>query len=236
MATPRSTRPSLAAEPAVPALELRGVERRYRRGEEVVAALRGVDLMVEPGEVVVMHGRSGAGKSTLLHIAGGLDLPDSGCVLLGGSEMSAMSASERARTRRRHVGFVFQFFHLLPALDVTENVELPLALDRVRDSRERALEMLDRLGLGTRARHYPGELSGGEMQRVAIARALVTRPRLVLADEPTGNLDSATGNAVLDILVAHVREQGAALVMATHDRLAASRSDRVLELADGRLS
>ena len=224
-----------------PALELRAVERHYRRGEEVVTALGGVDLSVRPGELLAVLGRSGSGKSTLLHIAGGLDTPDSGTVMVAGVEISAMPAAARARLRRRSIGFVFQFFHLLPSLSVSENVELPLLVERARSSRDRASRdraaaMLDAVGLAHRARHLPGELSGGEMQRVAVARALVTQPALVLADEPTGNLDSVTGASVLDLLTSHVREMGAALVMATHDPAAAACADRAVELSDGRLA
>ncbi|MDA8183240.1 MAG: ABC transporter ATP-binding protein [Actinomycetota bacterium] len=226
---------------AAPALELRAVERHYRRGEEVVTALGGVDLSVRPGELLAVLGRSGSGKSTLLHIAGGLDTPDSGTVMVAGVEISAMPAAARARLRRRSIGFVFQFFHLLPSLSVSENVELPLLVERTRASharasRDRAAAMLDAVGLAHRARHLPGELSGGEMQRVAVARALVTQPALVLADEPTGNLDSVTGASVLDLLTSHVREMGAALVMATHDPAAAACADRAVELSDGRLA
>ncbi len=226
---------------AAPALELRAVERHYRRGEEVVTALGGVDLSVRPGELLAVLGRSGSGKSTLLHIAGGLDTPDSGTVMVAGVEISAMPAAARARLRRRSIGFVFQFFHLLPSLSVSENVELPLLVERARSSRDRASRdraaaMLDAVGLAHRARHLPGELSGGEMQRVAVARALVTQPALVLADEPTGNLDSVTGASVLDLLTSHVREMGAALVMATHDPAAAACADRAVELSDGRLA
>jgi predicted ABC-type transport system involved in lysophospholipase L1 biosynthesis ATPase subunit len=216
-------------------LELRDVSRRYDRGTEQVVALAGVDLRVAEGESVALVGRSGSGKSTLLHLAGGLDVPDGGTVLLDGRELSSLAAGERARLRRRLIGFVFQFFHLLPGLSVAENVELPLLLDRRADRAARVGEMLDRVGLAHRARHRPAELSGGEMQRAAIARALVAGPRLVLADEPTGNLDSATGRTVLDLLFGLVAEAATALVLVTHDDAAAARAGRVLRLSDGRL-
>src|SRR5687767_1306403 len=167
-------------------LELRGVAKRYRQGSEVVVALDDVDLDVEAGAHVALVGRSGSGKSTLLHLAGGLDSPDAGTVCVAGRDVSRMSVGDRAALRRREVGFVFQFFHLLPTLTVAENVELPLLLDRRRDGRAEVPALLERLGIGHRATHLPAQLSGGEMQRAAIARALVTKPQLLLADEPTG--------------------------------------------------
>jgi predicted ABC-type transport system involved in lysophospholipase L1 biosynthesis ATPase subunit len=217
-------------------LELRHVVKRFRRGAEHVVALDGVDLAVAPGESVAVVGPSGSGKSTLLHLAGGLDVPDGGTVRIDGRDLAELTVAERARLRRRDVGFVFQFFHLLPSLTVAENVELPLLLDgSARAARGAVAGALERVGVAHRAGHLPGELSGGEMQRAAIARALVARPRLVLADEPTGNLDSATGGAVLDLLGEVVREAGTALVMVTHDEAATARSDRVVHLLDGRL-
>jgi predicted ABC-type transport system involved in lysophospholipase L1 biosynthesis ATPase subunit len=218
-------------------LELEQVAKRYRRGTEAVVALDGVDLRVDEGEAVALVGPSGSGKSTLLHVAGGLDAPDAGRVRLDGRDLGRLSLRDRARLRRREVGFVFQFFHLLPSLSVAENVELPLLLDggggRRRGSR--VGDVLDRVGLTHRAAHRPGELSGGEMQRAAIARAVVAGPRLVLADEPTGNLDSATGAGVLDLLMDLVRERGTAMVVVTHDSGVARRAGRVLHLRDGRL-
>jgi ABC-type lipoprotein export system ATPase subunit len=218
-------------------LELQGVVKHFRRGPEHVVALDGVDLAVGEGEAVALVGPSGSGKSTLLHLAGGLDVPDAGTVRLDGRDLSGLSVAERARLRRRDVGFVFQFFHLLPSLTVAENVELPLLLDgrRGRAAGAAAASVLERVGVAHRAAHLPGELSGGEMQRAAIARALVCGPRLVLADEPTGNLDSATGRAVLDLLSSLVREAGTTLVMVTHDEAAAERTGRVVRLLDGRL-
>ncbi len=222
-------------------LELDGVVKHYRRAAEDVVALDGVDLAVDEREAVALVGPSGSGKSTLLHLAGGLDVPDAGTVRLDGRDIGALSRRERARLRRRDVGFVFQFFHLLPSLSVAENVELPLLLDGAGrrggggKPGDRVRDLLDRVGIGHRAGHLPGELSGGEMQRAAIARALVARPRLVLADEPTGNLDSVTGRGVLDLLLSMVTDDGTALVMVTHDEAAAARAGRVLHLHDGHL-
>jgi len=216
-------------------LSLEAVSKRFHRGGEEVVALDEVDLELEAGEFLALVGPSGSGKSTLLHLAGGLDQPDRGRIVLDGRDLATLSTGDRAQLRRRQVGFVFQFFHLIPTLTVAENVELPLLLDRARDSDGRVSEVLDRVGLGPRAAHFPGELSGGEMQRAAIARALVAQPRLILADEPTGNLDSATGAEVLDVLCAQVTGAGAALLMVTHDAGAAGRAGRVLHLKDGRI-
>jgi ABC-type lipoprotein export system ATPase subunit len=220
---------------ALALLELQGVAKHYQRGREDVVALSGIDLEVAAGELVALIGPSGSGKSTLLHLAGGLDVPDAGTVRVGGRDLADLSVVERARLRRRDVGFVFQFFHLLPTLNVFENVELPLLLDRRRGRAERVRTLLERVGLTHRVDHLPGELSGGEMQRAAIARALVAEPQLLLADEPTGNLDSATGAEVLRLLTEVVAEAGTALVMVTHDDGAAAKAGRVLRLLDGHL-
>jgi predicted ABC-type transport system involved in lysophospholipase L1 biosynthesis ATPase subunit len=216
-------------------LELRGVTKRYHQGSHDVVALDGVDVDVEAGEFVAVVGPSGAGKSTLLHLAAGLDQPDAGTVVLDGRDLATMSAAERATLRRCEIGFVFQFFHLLPTLTVAENVELPLLLDNRRDRDGTVAALLDRLGIGHRADHLPSQLSGGEMQRTAIGRALVTRPRLFLADEPTGNLDSATGHRILDVLGQAVAEVGAAMVLVTHDQTVADRAQRILHQRDGHL-
>jgi len=216
-------------------LELRGVAKRYRQGSQEVVALDGVDLDVAEGESVAVVGRSGSGKSTLLHLAGGLDQPDAGSVRLRGRDLAELSVSDRAKLRRHDVGFIFQFFHLLPTLSVAENVELPLLLDGRRDRDGTVRALLERLGIAHRAAHAPAELSGGEMQRAAIARALVIRPTLLLADEPTGNLDSATAAVILDVLTGVVAEDGVALVLVTHDESAAARAQRVVHVADGRL-
>ena len=215
-------------------LRFERVSKRYRRGQEEVVALDDVDLEVGEGEFVALVGPSGSGKSTFLHLAGGLDQPDGGRVLLDDRDVCALSVGDRARLRRREIGFVFQFFHLIPTLTVRENIELPLLLDGVR-SNGRTSDLLDRVGIEHRAKHLPGELSGGETQRAAIARALVARPRLILADEPTGNLDSTTGQTVLTLLSDQVRESGAALVMVTHDGNAAAKAPRVHFLRDGKL-
>lgn len=216
------------------ALSLKGVSKRYRQGGVDVVALDRADLTVSAGETIGIVGRSGSGKSTLLHVAGGLDTPDAGTVMVGGVEPSRLSLAERARLRRRHVGFVFQFFQLIGGLSVRENVALPLALDGRADD-ERVDGLLDAVEMLPLARRLPGELSGGQMQRVAVARALVTRPSLVLADEPTGNLDTASAAAVLDLLTDQVAASGAALVLATHDAAAVRRVDRVATVRDGRL-
>ncbi|MDA8380370.1 MAG: ABC transporter ATP-binding protein [Actinomycetota bacterium] len=217
-----------------PVLELVGVVKRYRVGTDEIVAVDHVDLAVVPGEVVAIVGPSGSGKSTLLHLAAGIDLPDAGEVRFDGKSLAHLSASARARLRRRGIGLVFQFFQLLPGLTAQENVELPLVFDGDPAAGLTAQRMLASVGLAGKAARLPGELSGGEMQRVAVARALVAGARLILADEPTGNLDSATGTVVLDALFAAVRDTGAALVVVTHDMATASRADRTLALYDGR--
>ena len=215
-------------------LRFEGVSKRFHRGTEEVIALDDVDLVVEAGEFVALIGPSGSGKSTLLHLAGGLDQPDGGRIFFGNRDLATLSIGERAKLRRREVGFVFQFFHLIPTLTVKENVELPLMLDGAK-SNGRTADLLDRVGIAHRAAHLPGELSGGELQRAAIARALVAAPEIILADEPTGNLDSATSQAVLALLAEQVSESGAALVMVTHDRDVAARAPRAHTLRDGKL-
>ena len=217
-------------------LRLEGIRKGFRRGREEVVALDGVDLCLDAGGFTALVGPSGSGKSTLLHLSGGLDKPDAGRILLDDRDLSTLSAGDRAQLRRRRIGFVFQFFHLIPTLTVAENVELPLVLDGARKTNGRVGELLDRVGLVHRTDHLPGELSGGEMQRAAIARALVARPQLLLADEPTGNLDSATGGEILDLLCQQVSEEGTALLMVTHDVSAAGKAKQVLHLRDGRLA
>jgi putative ABC transport system ATP-binding protein len=218
-------------------VELRDVQRTYRRGEETVLALRGVSLAVDAGDFLVVTGPSGSGKSTLLHIMAGLDRPSGGDVLLGGTSLSAMSDDDLTLRRRRGIGFIFQFFHLLPTLSATDNVGLPLLLDGLGpdEIRSRAGQALERVGLAHRRNHRPREMSGGEQQRVAIARALVIRPSLILADEPTGNLDSASGADILQILRAAPAEYGAAVVLVTHQPDAAMAGERTLCMRDGRI-
>lgn len=221
-----------------PVLQLTGVDKTYRRGDELVRVLVDFDFTLTAGEFVVVTGPSGAGKSTLLHVAGGLDEPDNGTVAVDGNDVWSMSAGARAAFRRRNLGFVFQFFNLVPTLTAVENVSLPLVLDGMpaRAADARAEELLVRVGLADRARHRPAELSGGQMQRVAVARALVARPSLVLADEPTGNLDSHASTEVLDLLRSLSDQDGTAVVMVTHDRTAARYGTRELHLVDGRAS
>jgi putative ABC transport system ATP-binding protein len=216
------------------ALVTEGLRKGYAVGPSVVQVLDDVSVEVDRGEFVALLGRSGSGKSTLLHIAGGLAAPDEGRVVLDGTDISGLSGKELAAVRRRRLGFIFQFFHLLPALTVAENVALPLLLDG-RSSAERVREMLEAVGLAEHGNRLPGKLSGGEMQRVAVARALVARPALLVADEPTGNLDEKTGERIMDLLKAEIAVSGAGLLMATHDRDVAARADRVITLENGRI-
>lgn len=218
-----------------PVVQLHGVGKTYRRGGQDVRVLVDFDLALYPGEFVVVTGPSGAGKSTLLHIAGGLDAPDCGSVMVGDQDLWAMKGGARAAFRRRRLGFVFQFFNLVPMLTAVENVSLPLVVDGMsaRAADARASGLLERVGLGDRAGHRPAELSGGQMQRVAVARALVARPAVVLADEPTGNLDSHSSAEVLDLLRSLTDEDGTAVVMVTHDPAAAQYGTRELRLVDG---
>jgi putative ABC transport system ATP-binding protein len=215
-------------------VELDRVSRSYRRGDEEVRALVELSLRLAAGEMVALVGRSGCGKSTALNLVAAVDRPDSGTATVCGIDLSAASEDELVTLRRRHVGMVFQAFHLVPHLTVVENVALPLALDHRRDP-DRVRDLIHRVGLDHRKDHYPSELSGGEQQRTAVARALVHAPGVVVADEPTGNLDSKTGAAVLELLDELRRDEQAALLMATHDASVAESADRVVELADGRV-
>jgi putative ABC transport system ATP-binding protein len=221
-----------------PLVRCRALTRTYWEGAGAVRALRGLDLDVRGGELVALVGASGSGKSTLLHLLGAMDRPTSGSVRVDGAELGALSDGEAARFRRERLGFVFQFFNLVPTLSALDNVALPARLARVSvgDARERARSLLERVGLGPRGEARPEELSGGQQQRVAIARALVNEPALLLADEPTGNLDRATGAAVLDLLEELVRERGLTLVMATHADDAVARADRSVHVEDGRVA
>ena len=216
------------------AITARGIVKTYRQGDEVIHALRGIDLSVRSGEFLAITGASGSGKSTLLHILGGLDRPDEGEVMLEGKRISEISDEELAIVRRRRLGFVLQFFNLLPTLSAIENAAFPLMLDGRSDAIELARASLAQVGLQERAEHRPGHLSGGEQQRVALARALVTKPAVVMADEPTGNLDSLTGEDILKLL-RRTADDGQTIVMVTHDARSASYADRVVRLVDGRL-
>jgi putative ABC transport system ATP-binding protein len=217
-------------------VSLRSVSKTYRTGAGLpMRALASVSLDIPAGQVVAVTGRSGSGKSTLLHLTGAMDVPDSGTLLVDGLELNALSETQRNQYRRG-IGFVFQRFHLLPALTACDNVAAPVLPFRVGfDKRARAAELLAAVGLAGREHDLPGKLSGGQQQRVAIARALIGSPRLLLADEPTGNLDSATGTEVLDLLFALHRERGLTLLLATHDPAVAARCERLIELRDGEI-
>jgi putative ABC transport system ATP-binding protein len=211
------------------------LSRRYGEGEAAVDALRGVSLTVLPGELVAVMGPSGSGKSTLMHLLAALDKPTGGAITIAGQEVAKLSDREVTLLRRKHIGFVFQFFNLLPMLSAEENVVLPLSIAGEKPEKGFLDDLLERVGLTDRRSHRPSELSGGQQQRVAIARALVSRPSVVFADEPTGNLDSKTGAEILELLRRSTQELGQTMVMVTHDAHAAEIADRVLFLADGRI-
>jgi putative ABC transport system ATP-binding protein len=228
--TPETSTAATAADAVVSA---RQVTRRYGEGSTAVNALRGVDLDVRNRELVAVMGPSGSGKSTLMHLLAGLDQPTSGSVEIAGQDITGLDDAELTRLRREHIGFVFQFFNLLPMLDVEENVVLPVSIAGEKPDKAWVDELLDKVGLTGRRTHLPSELSGGEQQRVAIARSLVTHPTILLADEPTGNLDSATSGAILELMRDSVDSYGQTTVMVTHDPRAASIADRILFIADG---
>ena len=223
------------AVPASAAVEATQLTRRYGEGETAVDALRGVDLEVRSGELVAVMGPSGSGKSTLMHILAGLDKPTSGTVMIAGTDITRLDDKQLTLLRRNHIGFVFQFFNLLPMLDAEENVVLPLTIAGDKPDKAWLDKLLSQMGLAERRSHRPSELSGGQQQRVAIARSLVTRPTILFADEPTGNLDSKTGGEILELMRASTDAYGQTTVMVTHEARAAVIADRILFIADGQI-
>jgi lipoprotein-releasing system ATP-binding protein len=236
--------PPPIAPVATPIIQARGIIKTYRMGDSTLQVLKGVDLSVKTGEFLAIEGRSGSGKSTLLHILGALDSVDAGGIQYNGQDIAAVSAAERSRLRNQQFGFVFQFYHLLPELNVIENTLLGPMIEfswwswrtKRKAQYDRAADVLKQLGMEHRMRHRPNQLSGGERQRVAIARALMNQPRVLFADEPTGNLDAETGRQIMTVLEGLHRERKQTIVMVTHDRQIARTADRVLVLKDGRLA
>jgi len=228
---------SVHAPASTPVLSCCDLGKSFREGGQLLSVLSGVDLKIMPADLVAIVGASGSGKTTLLQLLGGLDQPSSGSVSVLGQNLADIDASARGLLRNRHMGFVYQFHHLLPEFSALENVAMPLLVRRTapREAAEQAAALLQRVGLGERLDHRPGQLSGGERQRAAVARALITRPALVLADEPTGNLDGRTGDQVFEQMLELNRELGTSLVLVTHDPGIAARMDRILTLTDGRL-
>jgi putative ABC transport system ATP-binding protein len=233
IATTLSDERVLHVHESPPVVTARDLARRYGEGDTAVDALRGVSLEIPAGELTAVMGPSGSGKSTLMHILAGLDKPTSGTVEIAGEEITTMGDSELTKLRRRHIGFVFQFFNLLPMLSAEENVVLPLSIAGTKPDKTWVDQLIADVGLGDRRSHRPAELSGGQQQRVAIARSLVSRPTVLFADEPTGNLDSTTSGEILELLRAAVETRGQTTVMVTHDPRAATIADRILLLADG---
>lgn len=225
-------------ETGEPVLECRGIGRRFTEGDSVLEVLSGVDLKIAPAERVAIIGASGSGKTTLLQILGGLDDPDDGEVFVGGEAMHGGNEISRSELRNRYIGFVYQFHHLLPEFTAQENVAMPLLIRRMpkAEALAEAQALLERVGLGERLTHKPGQLSGGERQRAAVARALITKPRLVLADEPTGNLDAGNGEHVLSLMLELNRELNTSLVIVTHDHSIAHRMDRIVVLENNCLT
>jgi putative ABC transport system ATP-binding protein len=235
IALPSDLAPSAAPAATGAVVSAAGLVRRYGEGETAVDALRGVSLDVEVGRMTAIMGPSGSGKSTLMHLLAGLDSPTEGSIVLAGTEITGLSERKLTLLRRETIGFVFQFFNLLPMLTAEENITLPLSIAGRKPDPAWLEELLDTVGLGDRRKHRPAELSGGQQQRVAVARALVTRPKVLFADEPTGNLDSSSSKEVLSLLRRAVDEWDQTIVMVTHDAGAAAMADRILFLADGRI-
>jgi putative ABC transport system ATP-binding protein len=217
-------------------IELRGVTKTVPSGDGTLTILYPLDLTIDRSTVTAITGPSGSGKSTLLGLVAGLDAPSGGRVLIDGTDITSLDEDGLARLRGSKIGFVFQFFHLLPSLTAYENVLVPMEIAGARDARERATALLDEVGLAARAHHYPSQLSGGEQQRIAIARALANDPPLLLADEPTGNLDTATGHAIIELLLGINRARGTTLVLVTHDQELAARAEVTVALKDGRIA
>ena len=216
-------------------IELHGISKTVPSGDSMLTILHPLDLTIDSGHVAAITGPSGSGKSTLLGLLAGLDAPSTGRIVIDGSDITAMSEDDLARFRGTRIGFVFQFFHLLPSLTALENVRVPLEIAGAGDAGKRADALLTEVGLGARRHHYPSQLSGGEQQRVAIARALANDPAILLADEPTGNLDSATGHQVIDLLIEVNRRRKTTVVLVTHDQELAARAARTIALRDGRV-
>jgi putative ABC transport system ATP-binding protein len=216
-------------------IEGKGLKRYYRRGVETVKALDGVDITIHPGEMVSILGPSGSGKTTLINLLSCLDAPTDGSLIVGGKSVAGLSEDDLVEVRRGVLGFVFQQFHLLPTLTVTENVELPLTFLHRSIDREKTLEVLAMVGLSDRANHLPKELSGGQMQRVAVARALMIEPKILVADEPTGNLDKAAGRSIFELLKKLAAEKGLAIIITTHNTAFGYEADRVITLEDGKI-